>query len=150
MYTSLNIAGLSLGLAACLLIALYVTHECQYDRWNPNAQRIVRPVGDIKFGGDEMHFAVVGATIGPDCGRELPEVQAWCRFRDDGSFLIKREGEGQQNIKEEAVLFVDSSFFEVFPRRIVEGDVSRALTRPKTMAISRRRQRNIFRPRNWP
>ena len=66
MYSGLNIFGLSLGIAACLLILLYVQHELSYDRWNPNADRIMRPVTDINFGGNHYELAVVGSIIGPD------------------------------------------------------------------------------------
>jgi putative ABC transport system permease protein len=125
-----------LGIAACLLISLYVAHELTYDQWNVNADRIVRPVADISFGSNKFNLAVVGSTIGPDCGKELPEVQSWCRFRDNGSFLIRREGESQQNIRENNVLKTDSTFFEVFPARIIEGDPAHALTRPQSLAIS--------------
>ena len=144
LFSALNITGLSLGIAACLLISLYVAHELTYDRWNPNADRIIRPVADISFGGNKFSMAVVSSVIGPDCARELPEVQSWCRFRDNGTFLVRREGEGQQNIRETTVLYADSTFFEVFPVRIVEGDPGHALSRPNTMAISRSKAQKYF------
>ncbi|MCB0575755.1 MAG: ABC transporter permease, partial [Saprospiraceae bacterium] len=97
LYSFLNIFGLSLGVAACLLIMLYVAHETSYDHWNPQAERIVRPVADINFGGHHFELAVVSSVLGPDVQKELPELQSWCRFRDRGTYLVKREGESQQN-----------------------------------------------------
>lgn len=144
LYTGLNIAGLAIGVAACLLIVLYVAHELSYDRWNPHANRIVRPVADIQFGGNHYQMAVVGAFLGPDAARELPEIQAWCRFREYGSYLVKRDGAVQQNFREEAVLTVDSSFFELFPLKIIEGDPTRCLSQPNTVAISRSRAEKYF------
>jgi putative ABC transport system permease protein len=144
LYSFLNITGLAIGIAACLLIVLYVAHELSYDRWNPNAERIVRPVGDIKFGGMHHELAVVGSIVGPDAAKDLPEVQAWCRFRDYGSYLVKRDGEGQQNSREEDVLTTDSTFFELFPLKILEGDAVRCLAQPKTVAISRSRAGKYF------
>ena len=144
LYSFLNITGLAIGIAACLLIVLYVTHELSYDRWNPNAERIVRPAADINFGGNHFELAVVGSVVGPDAARELPEIQAWCRFRQHGTYLVRRDGQAQQNIREENVLTVDSSFFEVFPLKVVEGDARRCLTQPMTLALSRSRAEKYF------
>lgn len=144
LYSFLNITGLAIGIAACLLIVLYVVHETGYDRWNPLADRIVRPAADISFGGHHYELAVVSSFTAPDAGREMPEIQSWCRIRAYGTYLVKREGPSQQNIREENVLTVDSTFFEVFPLRMIEGDPVRCLTRPNTMAISRSRAEKYF------
>ncbi len=136
-YSFINIFGLSIGIASCLLIMLFVLHELSYDRWNENAGRIVRPTIDINFGGNVQHYAVTGGHLAPQVLAEMPEVQNFCRFRDYGSYLIKREGDGQQNFKEENVLYTDSSFFEVFPLPVLEGDERNCLSLPKTMAISK-------------
>jgi putative ABC transport system permease protein len=125
LYTSLNVVGLSLGIASCLLITLYVVHECSYDRWNPQADRIVRPVSDINFAGNHFELATVSSYMVPDAAKELPEIQSWCRIRNYGSFLVKRDGPIQQNTREEDVLVVDSTFFEVFPLKMVLGDPTR-------------------------
>lgn len=144
LYSFLNVTGLAVGMAACLLIALFVTHELGYDRWNPNADRIVRPVSDINFGGNHYELAVVASVVGPDLARALPEVQQWCRFRQYGSYLVRRDGQAQQNIREEDVLTVDSSFFEIFPLKVLEGDPARCLKQPNTVAISRSRAEKYF------
>jgi putative ABC transport system permease protein len=144
LYSGLNIVGLSLGVAACLLITLYVGYELSYDRWNAQAERTVRVVSDIQFGGSQMNMAVVGAAVGPDAAREMPEVQTWCRLRDRGSFLVRRDGQLQSNIREEAVLTVDSTFFEVFPLKILQGDPLRCLAQPRTMALSSSRAEKFF------
>ncbi len=144
LYTSLNIVGLSLGVASCLLITLYVTHELSYDRWNTQADRIVRPVADINFGGNHFDLSTVGSFMVPDAAKELPEIQSWCRIRSYGSFLVKKEGAGQLNIREDNVLTVDSTFFEVFPLKIVEGSPAKCLSQPKTVALSRRSAEKYF------
>lgn len=143
-FTFINVAGLAIGMACCMLILLYVAHELSYDRWNPNAERIFRPAADIKFGGSEFKLAVVGSIVGPEAAQALPEIQAFCRFRQRGSYLVKRDGQGQANIREEDVLHTDSSFFEVFPAKVLEGDPVKCLTRPKSAAISRSRAEKYF------
>ncbi len=144
LYTGLNIVGLSLSVAACLLITLYVVHERSFDRWNPNADRIVRPVADINFAGNHFEMATVGSYMVPDAAKELPEIESWCRFRNYGSFLVKREGEMQQNNKELNVMDVDSTFFKLFPLKVLAGDPATCLTRPNTIAIARSRAEKYF------
>ncbi len=144
LYSFLNITGLAIGMAACLLIMLYVSYELSYDRWNPHAERIVRPVADINFGGMHHELAVVSAVMAPDAASRLPEIQSWCRFREYGSYLVRREGTGQQNLREEKVLFADSTFFELFPLKVLEGDAVRCLTQPDVVAISRSRAEKYF------
>ena len=143
-YSFINIFGLAIGIASCLLIMLFVLHELSYDRWNENAERIVRPTFDVNFGGNAQHYAVTGGHLGPQVLAEMPEVQNFCRFRNYGSYLIKRDGEGQQNFKEEHVLYADSTFFEVFPVSVIEGDARKCLTRPNSMAIARSSAEKYF------
>ena len=57
-YSAINIIGLSMGIATCLLITLYVLDELSFDRYNKKADRIYRINADIKFGGDEQKLAV--------------------------------------------------------------------------------------------
>ncbi len=144
LYSGLNIAGLSIGIAACLLIVLFVSHELSYDRWNPQADRIVRPVADINFGGKHFEMATTSSVMAGEAAAALPEIQAWCRFRQYGNYLVKRDGPSRQNVREEHVLTVDSSFFEVFPVKMIEGDPVRCLTQSKTLAISRSRAERYF------
>ncbi|MBL7828995.1 MAG: ABC transporter permease [Saprospiraceae bacterium] len=144
LYSGLNLFGLAIGLAACLLILVFIANELSYDRWNPLLDRIVRPTVNLNFGGTQQHFAVSGSTVGPDCGSELSDVQSWCRMRDYGTYLVRREGQGHQNIKEERVLTVDSCFFELFPLKILSGDARSALNRPKTLALSRSTAEKYF------
>lgn len=143
-FSFINIAGLAIGLTCFLLISLFIAHELSYDRWNPQAERIVRPYSDIKFGGSELHMAVSAAVIGPDVAKEMPEVQTFCRLRDYGTYLVRRDGEMQQNFEEREILIADSSFFEVFPLPILAGDPKTCLKEPNTIAISKTKAEKYF------
>ncbi len=143
-FTLINITGLATGVACCLLILLFVRYELSYDRWNSQADRIFRPVTEIKFGGSHMNLAVVGSVVGPDLQREFPEIQAYCRFRNYGSYLVKREGDDLRNIREDHALTVDSTFFEVFPVRLLAGDSRSCLNQPNTLVIAQSRAEKYF------
>ncbi len=144
LYSFINIIGLAAGLASFLLIALFITHELSYERWNPNADRILRPHADIKFGGSELKMAVTGVPVGPDIASEMPEVENFCRLRAYGSYLVRKDGSQQQNFEEKEVLTVDSSFFQLFPLPLLAGDPKRCLSSPNTIAIDDKLARRYF------
>lgn len=143
-FSFINIFGLAIGVACCLLIFLYVGNELSYDRWNPNAERIVRPVTEVLFGGNHDKMAETGSIVAPEAAKELPEIQSWCRFRNYGGYLVKRDGEGQQNLREQHALTVDSTFFQLFPVPLLEGDPIKCLTQPDVVAVSRRTAEKYF------
>ncbi|MCB0685235.1 MAG: ABC transporter permease [Saprospiraceae bacterium] len=144
LFSLTNIIGLSIGVLCCLLIMMYVQHEMSYEEWNPKAERIVRPYGDINFGGNLMRMAVTGAIIAPESAEVIPEIEDWCRIRDYGSFLVREENTNQVNIQVEDVLSVDSSFFNLFPLPMVEGDPQRCLQEPNTLVISEDLANKLF------
>jgi putative ABC transport system permease protein len=142
-YTFLNVFGLSLGLASCLLITLYVVDELSYDKSFGNAERIYRINSDIKFGGAEMKLAVAPDPMAFTLLKDYPQVEAAVRLREDGSYLVRRTG-ATENLKEELVAFADSTFFKVFSTSLLAGDTKRALTEPHTMIISERDAKKYF------
>ena len=123
-FSTINILGLAIGLATCLLILIYVADELSYDRWNVNADRIYRVDNEVKFGGNHMVLAVAAAPAGPTMLRDYPEVEKEVRFRSNGGRLVKK---GNQNIREESVIMADSTLFDVFTLPMIAGDPHTAL-----------------------
>lgn len=142
-YTFLNVFGLSLGLASCLLITLYVVDELSYDKSFENAERIYRVNSDIKFGGAEMKLAVAPDPLAFTLLKDYPQLEAATRLREDGSYLVRRTG-ATENLKEEIVVYADSTFFKVFSTPIITGDAKKVLTDPHTMVISERNAKKYF------
>jgi putative ABC transport system permease protein len=105
-YTSINIIGLAVGLATCLLIFLYVLDELSYDKYNINADRIYRVNNEVKFGDNHFDMAVSPALLGITMVREFPEVEQYTRLRWYGSFRVKK---GNENIQEDRIGFADSN-----------------------------------------
>src|SRR6266446_3711996 len=89
-YSAINIIGLAIGLATCLLILIYVMDELRYDQHNKNADRIYRLDGEIKFGGNHFVLAVAPAPAGPAMRRDYPEVEKEVRFRNYGGMTVKK------------------------------------------------------------
>ncbi|NIJ51809.1 ABC transporter permease [Dyadobacter arcticus] len=142
-YSFLNIFGLSLGLASCLLITLYVVDELSFDRSFDHADRIYRVNSDIRFGGADMKLAVAPDPLAFTMMKDYPQVEAATRLREDGSALVRRNG-STENLKEELVAYADSTFFKVFSVPLVSGDARTALTNPNTMVISERDAKKYF------
>jgi putative ABC transport system permease protein len=140
-FSTINILGLAIGLATCLLILIYVADELSYDRWNVNADRIYRMDNEVKFGGNHMVLAVVAAPAGPAMLRDYPEVEKEVRFRSNGGRLVKK---GNQNIKEESVIMADSTLFDVFTLPMIAGDPHTALKEAHTVVITERMAEKYF------
>ncbi len=136
-YSLINVAGLATGIAACLVIILFIQNELSYDRHHEKADRIYRVNSEIKFGGNHYRLAVASAPLGDAIVHDYPEVEASVRFRSRGSYLVKR-AEGTDNIKENDVVWTDSTFFNVFSVPVISGDASTALTEPNSVAISKK------------
>jgi putative ABC transport system permease protein len=74
-FSAINIFGLAIGLATCLLITLYVIDELNYDRYNEKADRIYRINSDIKFGGGDLHLTVTSDPMGAVLKKDYPQVE---------------------------------------------------------------------------
>lgn len=140
-YSFINVAGLSLGIAVCFIIMLFVQHETSYDKHFPHAERIYRVHSEIKFGGNHYNMLYAPAPMAAALASEYPEVEAAIRFRERGSYLVKRTTE---NIKEDKVIWTDEDFFKVFQIPVIAGDASKALTEPNSIAISERIANKYF------
>jgi len=134
-FTLINISGLAIGLASCLLITLYILDELSYDQFHAKANRIYRINSDVKFGGNDMHMAVSPAPVGPTLKKDYPQVEQFVRLHQRGTWLVKRPG-STNSLREENITFADSTLFDVFTLPLVSGNPKRALTEPNTLVIS--------------
>jgi putative ABC transport system permease protein len=132
-YTLINIIGLALGIATCLLILLYVMDELSYDRYNLNANRIYRVNNEIKFGDNHVDLAVAPSLMGTTMVKEIPQVEQYTRIQWHGSLLIRK---GSENLREERIAYGDSTLFEVFTLPMLAGDPKTALREPHSLVIT--------------
>ncbi len=132
-FSAINIIGLAVGIAVCLLITLYVIDELSYDKYNTKADRIYRVDGDIQFGGNHFILAVAPDPMGPTLKKDFPQVEQYVRFRGYGGFLVKK---GTENVQEGNVIYADSTLFDVFTLPMIEGDPKTALTAPNSVVIT--------------
>ncbi|HTI61825.1 ABC transporter permease [Mucilaginibacter sp.] len=140
-FTAINVLGLALGLATCLLIVFYVFDELNYDKFNLKADRIYRINNEIKFGGNESASADVPAPTAAALKADFPEIEQVVRFRDRGGNPVKK---GTQNIQENRMVFADPAVFDVFTLPMIGGDPKTALKEPRTVVITEEIARKYF------
>ncbi|MDP4213986.1 MAG: ABC transporter permease, partial [Bacteroidota bacterium] len=132
-FSAINIFGLAIGIATCLLILLFVINEFSYDRFNAKADRIVRVVFRGSVQGEKMKEANVMPPTAQALKADYPEVLEATRLRAYGR---PRFITGEKSFAEEDFAFVDSNFFRVFTFPFLQGDPKTALLQPHTLVIS--------------
>src|SRR5262249_6851339 len=85
LYAAINIAGLSLGIACCLILGQFLRKEFTYDRYNLQYKQIYRVVNEFTTGGSTEQFAVTSQMLGPMLKEQYPQVKAFVRFQHNGN-----------------------------------------------------------------
>ncbi|MEO6453761.1 MAG: ABC transporter permease [Ginsengibacter sp.] len=145
-FSLINIAGLSIGMAACLLILQYVSFQLSFDQFNKNAADIFRIVNDRYQNGKLIqHGTITYSAIGKALQDDYPEVIDHARVMPFGKSIISYNNE---RISEEDVIAVDNSFIKIFSYPIIAGDKEKALQQPYTAMLSETSARRIFKVSN--
>lgn len=132
VFSLINIAGLSIGLACCMLIVLYTKDEISYDRFHKNVNQIYRITStETAPDGKVQKFGITGMMPGPAFKAQLPEIENYVRLQGE-SYNIKK---GNDILVQDA-LKVDSSFFSIFTFDFIEGSAKTALKDPQSVVIS--------------
>ena len=134
VYSLINIIGLAIGMAACMLIVLYIQDELSYDRYHPKADRIYRIVDDIESGGQTIQTAGSPLSWAPALKRDFPDIEQFVRMRGTVSaWLFHREA---TQFYEKKVIWAEDGLFDLFDIPLVAGDPKTALAEPFTIVIS--------------
>ena len=140
-FFAINVAGLAVGIATCLLILLYVADELGYDRHFADADRIYRVVLDAQMNGELIKEAVTPPPVARSLEQEFPEVLAAARLRNLGR---QKASSGNVVFRDNSVAFVDPEFLEVFSLSLVRGDRRTVLAAPNSAVITRKTARKYF------
>jgi putative ABC transport system permease protein len=151
VFSFINIAGLSVGLAACMLIVLYLYHQLSYDSYHANIKRLYQVGGIFVTDGKEERFPCAPGITARNMKQDFPEVQETARMltfsffgeyktllqyiRQDGTVIEFYEPKGAA---------ADNTFFQLFTYHFVEGEMATALSGPNTVVISNELARKIF------
>mgnify|MGYP005725313975 CR=1 FL=1 len=142
-YSAMNIAGLALGMACCLLILLFVQDELRFDDFHQKGDRIYRINKTVlRESGDINHTAEMPGHFGPTLVSDFPEVESAVRIRPWWSPVLVTHGE--KSLKLENFVITDSTFFTVFDFELIEGDPERALNEPLSAVITEEVAQQFF------
>ncbi|MCD4788486.1 MAG: ABC transporter permease, partial [Bacteroidales bacterium] len=140
-YTTLNIIGLSVGIAAAIFILLYVQDELSYDKYNIRHERIYRIESDFTISNKHDMFAIVPIPMGPALKIEFPEVEEFVRLTNVGNTLFRYN---EKEYYEEDFYLADSTIFDVFTYEFLIGDPKTGLTEPNTIVITEKIAKKYF------
>ncbi|HEV2747409.1 MAG TPA: ABC transporter permease [Allosphingosinicella sp.] len=140
-YAFINILGLAIGMAACLMILLFVRYEMSYDKWIPGGERIYQIQSWYKSGetGQEAQLQMTPYLTGKRMVKDFPQVEKEVYVNNNEPVFFK-DGEATST---ENYLWVDSNFLEVMPLPMAQGDVS-SLSQPNTAVLTRSEARKRY------
>ncbi len=133
-FSLINILGLSIGLAASLLIALWVFDELSYDKFHEKSKQIYRVGRHIEFDGKIFDVPVTGAVYAPTVHKEVPEIIDFSRVYPIELSLKNHMNDNQ----EERVFFCDKGFFNIFTFPLEQGNPETALAEPFSVVLTKK------------
>jgi len=140
-YTFLNIFGLAIGMACCILIGLWVLDELNYDRFHENASSICRVESNQNFSGRTLHIYWTPHPLGPALKAEIPEIKNSTRAQNLGPQLIRYEDKA---FEEYFAWSVDPSFLEMFSFPMIRGAAENSLSGTSSLVITERLAAKFF------
>jgi len=144
-YTVLNVTGLSLGMAASLLILQYVKYERSFDTFHANAENIYRIQYNVYHNGAlNFESAVAVPAITPMIKKNFPEVEEVCRVIPRSAVMSYEGPAGLVSFQERKMHFAAPDFLKMFGFKLVEGDRATCLDGIQKMIISQRAAKKYF------
>ena len=141
-FSFINIAGLAIGMAACILILIWVQDELSYDRFHANADRIFRVIEHEELaGGEVLSYTQQSPALGPVLKSEYPEILESVRYDSMSNRLVQH---GEQKFFEKGFAFADPEFLTVFTFPLKTGNPATALRDPASIVISERMAEKYF------
>lgn len=130
-HSLINLTGLAIGIAACMLLLLWVRDELSYDRYHKKADHIYRVTSQYETNGNIRRSASTPAPLGPALTVAFPEVKNTVRFGEKGSLVCVGD-----KCFFERIFFADPDVFDVFTFPMVQGNPGTALKTPGSIIIS--------------
>ncbi|HEV3250194.1 MAG TPA: ABC transporter permease [Puia sp.] len=140
MLSVINILGLGVGIACCVLITLFVLNETSYDRFHRNAGRIVRVTMEYAADGIPNKVSVTGNKVFPAFKKDFPEVENGVRTLPAQAIVQL----GQKIYDEKKFLYADSTLFDIFSFGLLQGDPKKVLSEPNEVVLTVSAARKYF------
>jgi putative ABC transport system permease protein len=148
MYSIIKVGGFALGIAACLLIALFIHHDLSYDKHYPNANRIFRVVGVFNDNGEIKKDVYFQPPLAQALMDDFIDIEKAGRYNNVELFGAAqaevRRAEETENLYEDGIVFFDQALIDIFQFPFVHGHPARALADPKTVVITQSKAEKYF------
>ena len=134
LFSIINIFSLAFGIAACLLIFLFIRDERSFDAFHTKKDQIYR-LNEIQSfpGTNTQHVALSMPGMGPNMQKDYPEILQFSRFWGRGKRLFEKD---DKRFIVEKMIMVDSTFLEMFDFKLLAGDRNTALNEPYSLIVS--------------
>ncbi len=134
-YFVINVFGLAVGMACAIMVLLYIWEQSEYDDFHPSSDRLYRLYIDSKMGGLESTAAVTSPMFAFGLKHYVPEIEQSCRiFRNDRDIPIISPVSAI--LDNRTLLYVDSTFFDIFGFKLIIGDPKTCLNKPRSIVLS--------------
>ncbi|MCE7994458.1 MAG: FtsX-like permease family protein [Roseivirga sp.] len=145
-FALLNIFGLSIGITACLLIALYVQDEMSYDTFHEKGDRIYRVNQPFIWGDWNEQYGSTGPNVAVALKTDVPEFEEVVRVQNRGNHIVTYRAENKTPVsfREEQLYIADENFFNVFSFDLIKGDAETALKAPSSVIITEETAHRYF------
>jgi putative ABC transport system permease protein len=133
-FTAINIFGLAVGTAVCLLIGKYIIFETSFDKFHTNRKNTYRVVSSFYTEGVKDEYD--GYDLGPALAASFPEIKGFCRVHGNGSLVSFREQDKEIRHRERRMQYVDNSFLEIFSFKILKTNGSQLLVNANSLIVT--------------
>ena len=142
-YFFINVFGLAVGMACAILVMLHVWTQTHFDDFHPDDNRLYRAVIESKMGSIGTDFAVTSPRFAFGLKKRVPEIEQACRiYKSERKILLKTENDEILNAP--SLLFVDSTFFDMFGFKLIKGNPATCLSKEKSIVIPESMAKTYF------
>lgn len=133
IYSFINMGGLAVGMACCILILLWIRDELSYDRFHIKGKRIYRIVCTDDWAGKADKFAVTPPAMAPALAQDFPEIERTTRYYEIENVLVSLK---EKKFLEKEISVADPAFLEIFSFPLLKGDPKTSLADPRSVILS--------------
>jgi putative ABC transport system permease protein len=142
-YFFINVFGLAVGMACAIMVLVLIWEQSKYDDFHPASDRLYRVYLDSKFGGLESKVALTSPMFAFGLRPFVPEIEQSCRiFRSDRDIPVSAPFVA--SLDSRTLLYVDSTFFDIFGFKLIEGNPKTCFNKPRSIVLSRSVARQLF------
>ncbi|WP_020526101.1 ABC transporter permease [Flexithrix dorotheae] len=146
VYSFINIFGLAIGISACLLIFLFISHELSFDKFHSKSKAIYRLDEVQSFNGmAPQNVALSMSPMGPNLAADYPEILNFTRFAGGRKWLCQVD---EKEMFIEDIAIVDSTFFKIFDFELLHGDPETSLDEPNSILLTETTAKRFFNKSN--